>query len=195
MNEALGATCQMYPHDIVAYCCVYRLLVLYSKTRKVVSHSQVQLRSHICQRSAVCYCCCCFIVQTLKSVCARYNHEDIVSGSNKKHVFFFPWRKKNLLWLIHWLVTTSRHLFTHWKNITIYTGESAALGRRIPWANHLFLKKYERRNLEFFTWSWENDFVNLYPSWIGKIGFFFFKKNWPHFQETTVIFLFKVYLY
>ena len=30
-------------------------------------------------------------------------------------------------------------------------GESAALGRRMPWPNRLFSKKYERKNLEFFT--------------------------------------------
>ena len=68
-----------------------------------------------------------------------------------------------------------------------------------PWAGVclgpiVFFKKYERKNLEIFTWSWENDFGNLCPILIGKIGFPF-KKNRPHFQETNVNFLFKVFFY
>ena len=67
-----------------------------------------------------------------------------------------------------------------WDNQWIYSrligiGESATLGRRTPWANRLYFKKYERKNLEFFTWNWENDFGNLCPSLIGKIEFLFFK--------------------
>ena len=35
-------------------------------------------------------------------------------------------------------------------------GESAALGRRTPWANRFFFfKKYESKNLEFFTWRFQ----------------------------------------
>ena len=30
-------------------------------------------------------------------------------------------------------------------------GESTTLGRRMPWANCLFSKKYERKNVKFFT--------------------------------------------
>ena len=46
--------------------------------------------------------------------------------------------------------------------------ESAVLGQSS------FFKKYERKNLEFFTWSLENDFSNLCPSLIEKIRFPFF---------------------
>ena len=45
--------------------------------------------------------------------------------------------------------------------------ESAALGQSS------FYKKYKKKNLEFFTWSWKNDFGNLCQSLIEKIGFHF----------------------
>ena len=61
---------------------------------------------------------------------------------------------------------------------TVYLWCQYALGQSF------FFQKYERKNLEFFAWSWENDFVDLCPSLIEKIGFPFFKKNWPHFRET-----------
>ena len=32
----------------------------------------------------------------------------------------------------------------------VIRGESAALGRRMPWPNRIFFKKCERKNLEFF---------------------------------------------
>ena len=67
--------------------------------------------------------------------------------------------------------------------IFTYRGEWAALGQS-P-----FFKKYEEKNLEFYTWSCENDFGNLCPSQIEKIGFPFFKKR-PHFPETKINFLF-----
>ena len=56
-----------------------------------------------------------------------------------------------------------------------------------------FFKKYEWKNLEFFTLSSQNDFGNLCSSLIEQIGFPFFEKNRPHFQETKVNFLFKVF--
>ena len=46
-----------------------------------------------------------------------------------------------------------------------------------------FLKKSERKDLEFSTWSWENDFDNLCPSLFEKIGFSFFKKKLTSFSR------------
>ena len=40
-----------------------------------------------------------------------------------------------------------------------------------------FFQKYEKKNLEFFTRSWESDFGNLCLSLIETIGFPFFKKK------------------
>ena len=40
-----------------------------------------------------------------------------------------------------------------------------------------FFEKYERKNIEFFTWSWENDFGYLCPSLFDKIEIPFFKKK------------------
>ena len=74
-------------------------------------------------------------------------------------------------------------------------GRVGTLGPAYALGQSSFFKKYEKNNFEFFTWSWENDFGNLCPSLIAKIGYPFFQKNKPHFQETKVNFLFKVFLY
>ena len=60
-------------------------------------------------------------------------------------------------------------------------GVSAALGQLS------FLKKYERKNLESFTWSRESNFGNIYPSLTEKIRFPIFKKK--------LNFLLKVFMY
>ena len=74
-------------------------------------------------------------------------------------------------------------------------GDSAALGWRMPRKESSFFKKYEKKNLEFFTWIWENDVGNLCLSLIDESVFSAFKKNRPDFQEKKVNFLFKVFLY
>ena len=71
-----------------------------------------------------------------------------------------------------------------WNYAARSRGELAVLGRRKPWANRFFFfKKYEKKNLQFFTWSWNNDFGYLCPSLIEKIGFPFFKKKKTSFSR------------
>ena len=92
------------------------------------------------------------------------------------------------------LSSTQKYLKIFYYNFTLAVrGESVALGRRMPRANRIFFKKYERKNLEFFTWSWENYISYLSPNLIEKIGFSFFQKNRPHGQETKVIFCSKFF--
>ena len=55
--------------------------------------------------------------------------------------------------------------------------ESAALGRRIPWANRLFSKSMEWKILNFLHEFEKNDFGNLCSSLIEKLGFSFLKKK------------------
>ena len=76
------------------------------------------------------------------------------------------------------------------RNLT--KGRVGSLGSVYALGHSSFFKKYERKNLEFFTWSWENDFGNLCPSLIEKIGFPF-KKNIPYFQEPKYIFCSKFF--
>ena len=54
--------------------------------------------------------------------------------------------------------------------------ESDCLAPAYALVQSSFFQKYERKNLEFFTWSSENDFGNLCLSLIEKIGFPFFEK-------------------
>ena len=77
----------------------------------------------------------------------------------------------------------------HWnenKLIELNRGESAALGRRVPWVNRFLFEKYTRKNLEFFRWSWENNFSIKLE--IIKLDFLL-KKNRAYFQETKVNFV------
>ena len=74
-------------------------------------------------------------------------------------------------------------------------GESRQPGPAYALGQSSLFKKYERKNLEFFTWSWENDFGNRCSSLIEKIVLPLFERNRPHFQETKVNFLFNVFLY
>ena len=72
-------------------------------------------------------------------------------------------------------------------------GKVGSLGLAYALSRSSYFKRYETKNLEFFKWSWENDFGNLCRSLIEKIWFPFKKRS--HFQETKVNFLFKVFLY
>ena len=80
------------------------------------------------------------------------------SNSKKKRYLHFLWR-----------FCIFEHKLVTWKKKNI-RGESAALGQSSSF------KKYARKNLEFLTRNWENDFGNLCPSLIEKIKFFFLKK-------------------
>ena len=71
--------------------------------------------------------------------------------------------------------------------------ENRQLGAAYALGQSSFFKKYERKNLKFFIWSWENYFRNFWPSLIEKIGIPFFKKNRSHFQETKVVFCSKFF--
>ena len=61
--------------------------------------------------------------------------------------------------------------------------------KRMIWYLFKYERKYERKNLEFFTCSWENNFGNVCPSLIEKIGFLLFKKNRSHFQDKSKFFV------
>ena len=56
-------------------------------------------------------------------------------------------------------------------------GESAAMGRRMRWANRLFSKIMKRKILNFLHEVQKFFFGNLCPNLIEKIGFPFFKKK------------------
>ena len=76
----------------------------------------------------------------------------------------------------------------HWSEINVLCtlnlqifGEFNVGESRQPWAGVsleqiVFFFKYERKNLEFFTWCRESDFGNLYSSLIEKIVFSSLKK-------------------
>ena len=64
----------------------------------------------------------------------------------------------------------------------------------MPWANRLFSKSIKGKILNFLH-EVEKMISVICPSLIEKIGFPFFKKNRPHFQDTEVNFFFKVFPY
>ena len=62
------------------------------------------------------------------------------------------------------------------RRLQFKVGESRQSSPAYALGQSSFFEKYEKKNLKFFTWSWENDFGNFCPSLIKKIGFPFFKK-------------------
>ena len=76
-------------------------------------------------------------------------------------------------WMDEWLASKNER----WQRRVGSLGLAYSLGQ-----SSLF-KKYERKNLEFFIWSWKTDFGKLCPSLIEKVGFLFFKKKYLIFKR------------